>query len=166
MHGAEDRLVFDGVRHDRVTTFGPPCAPGAKNRDVVGLGSPRGKAHFVRPSANAVGQSLPSLVQGCAGLTPPAMQAGGVPESRPVEWRHGLHDLGPNRGRGGMIQVDRLRHGNNIRLFLARLLIPVLLAKRHSRSRYRASDRNFGAAEIVLFAEPFRSRRPTPTTDA
>ena len=117
VHRAEHRFMLDRRGDDRVPSLSPTSAPPAENGEIVRFSSTGRKAHLVRASANAAGKPLPRFVQGCASLAPPPMQAGGVAKPGPVKWRHGLQNLGSNRGRGSVVQVDRLRHGNNIRVF-------------------------------------------------
>src|SRR5688500_15794433 len=60
------------------------------------------------------GEAFPRLIEGNAGLPAPAVQARRISEPVAEERQHGVADLGAYRGRGGVVEVDRLGHGWNI----------------------------------------------------
>jgi hypothetical protein len=107
----EDGLVLDRSGENGIATLAPsPRAPDAEDGEVVAFGTAGRDDDLVRTGAKTSGDSLAGLIECGPRVAAPAMDAGGISEPSIPERRHGLEDLGADRRRGSMIEVDRIGH--------------------------------------------------------
>src|SRR5687768_4632946 len=116
MNGGQDGLVLELRGDDRVPGRVAPGAPRPEHGEVVALGAARGETDLIGVRAETSGNALASLIERSARLTPPPVGARGIPEARAEVRLHRFEDLGTNRGRSRVVEVDRGRHGLNIAL--------------------------------------------------
>ena len=107
MRGDEDRLVLGRGGHHRTLPVRLETPPRPEDGEVVGLGPAGGEADLVGGGVEALGDPLARLVERRPGLTAPPVRGARVPEAGAEERRHRLEDLRADRGRGGMVEVDR-----------------------------------------------------------
>src|SRR5262249_34923302 len=100
---------------DRVATTVPPSPPRAEDGDVVAFGAARGEADFVGRRAQALCDSLASLVQRRPRLTAPLVNARWVPEAGAEKRHHRLENFGAHGRRRGVVEVNGIRHSPKYR---------------------------------------------------
>ena len=83
---------------------------GAQHCEVVGLRAPRREAHLVRAGPEAAGDPLAGLIERRARFPSPAVRAARVAEAESQKGHHRVDDLGANRGGGGVVEVEGIRH--------------------------------------------------------
>jgi hypothetical protein len=109
--GGEDRFVLDG--RDGHAARRAAGAGGERRSDhgqVVGFGASPGEDHVAGFGAHRGGELAPALLDRGARLPAHAVRGRRVAEGLLAQKRqHGLADLGVNRGRGGVIEVDGAR---------------------------------------------------------
>ncbi len=104
--GGEDGMEHGVVLGGRAHCGAAPGGHDAQHGQVVGLGPAGGEDHLPRAAAQDVGHLVSSLVQGQPGLPGHPVATRGVAEPLGEERQHGLERLGPQRGGGGVVEVD------------------------------------------------------------
>ena len=106
-----DRVVLDRRGHDPVAA-GLAGPGGALEAEVQGLGAARREDDLARLGTDPARRSLVRLVEGGPGPPAEAVRRARVAEVVGEERQHRLEDLRPERGRRGMVEVDR--HGGRL----------------------------------------------------
>ena len=109
-----DRVVLHRGRDDPVATrlAGPG---GALEREVVGLGATAREHELARLGADGPAKPLVRVVERLTCRPPERVARRRVAEHAPEVGRHRLEDVGAQRGRGGVVEIDRHRPGIVVR---------------------------------------------------
>src|SRR6266567_2233314 len=114
MNCTDDRLVLDGSRHDCVASLLAHRSPGAKDREVVRLGSTRCEAELVTSRAEAAGSTLTRFVERSARFASPTVRARRVSEARAEERSHRFEDLVSHRSGRCVVEVNRILNCHSV----------------------------------------------------